>query len=92
MRPLLYIIVFIQIIVKGCMESTRTKAALLTLLIVAGSTFGLHFFGLLLMAWFGLSGVAWPMGAVSLLVIALAYIVVALIYLGIRDAILNKRG
>lgn len=82
-----YIITFIQIVFKGCMESTKAKALIITISIIVGSIFVPHFLGLLVMAWFGITGVAWPMGAVTLMIIALVYIVAALIYLAICDAI-----
>lgn len=90
MNPILYIILFLQIVVKGCRESTKAKALLITISIVIGSIFVPHFLGILVMAWFGITGVAWPMGAIFLVIIALAYIVIALIYLGIHDTISSK--
>lgn len=86
MNPILYIIVFIQIVIKGCMESGRIKTAIVTGLIVAATLFVPYWAGLLTMYCLGMTavGVTWPIGLATLAVITGVSSIISLIYIEIR--------
>jgi hypothetical protein len=87
MNPLVYIITFIQIIIKGCTESLAIKAALILLFSIAALTFIPYWVGLLLIAGGAMHPPAWLAGIVFITIIGFIIMVLTLIYMVIYTCI-----
>lgn len=81
-----YIITFIQIVFKGCRESSRIKTVIVTGLIIAIVLFVPYWVGLLVIHYLDITiaGVAWPVGLAALTAITALASVIGLLYIEVR--------
>ena len=86
MRSLWFVITFIQVVIKGCMESPAIRAVLIILASTATIVFIPYWVGLLVVIYIP-AGPAWPAGMMVIVVVALAVLITVMLYLAVYNAI-----
>ena len=89
MGPLQFIVTFIGIIIKGCMESPAIKAALILLFSIAAFISIPHWVGLLVVGSI-FPPPAWAGGMICIILVAFITLIVVVVYMGIYECIKNK--
>lgn len=87
MKPLQFISTFAQIVVKGCMESKRAKAAILTAIVVISILFAPYLIGLIMVTESVVH--AWLRGLGVLILISGIALTIGFIYSVIHNEIIK---
>ena len=85
---------FIQIVIKGCMESPAIRTILILLSSIVASAFIPHWVGLLATSIFpgAFPSPAWIGGVVCLTLVTLVVAVLVAVYIGIYECVKNRMG
>ena len=85
-----FVITFMQIVIKGCMESPAIKSALIILASIAAIIFIPYWVGLLAMTY--VPGPAWSAGMMVIIGVALVVGATVMVYVAVYDAIKKSMG
>lgn len=89
MRSLWFVITFIQIVIKGCMESPAIRTVLVILTSIAAIIFIPYWVGLLVMIYTP-AGPAWPAGMMVIVAVALVVLITVMLYLAVYNAMKER--